>query len=180
MKISQLSVFFVCLSFIGLASAQGNGPSLGEVARQSQATGKSKIVITDENISRGAAQGEHAAQVSADASAEKQTTDAAAQTSTDENQNSSPEVAESPDHVSARKRVENLQAVIDREQKAVKETEEKLAAADNDSERSRMQLALDSHHEHLNTLSDDLRDAQIELKNTPFSTKPVPPTNEMQ
>ena len=179
MKISQLSIFLVCFSFSGLASAQESGPSLGEVARQSQATGKSKIVITDENLARGAATAEPAT-ATADASADKQTPDPAAQVSTGDNPSSSPEVVESPDHMAARKRVENLQAVVDREEKAAKESEEKLAAAADDSERSRMQAALDSHREHLNALGDDLRDAQIELKNTPFSAKAVVAPNQTQ
>jgi hypothetical protein len=179
-KISQLRILFFCLSISGLALAQDSGPSLGEAAKQAQPAAKAKIVITDDNVAAGhfpsqtAQTDDGTSEKPADASAP------VADAADHDGAAVAPDPTESADHIAARKRVENLQTVVDREQKAAKESEEKLAAAETDSERSRNQAALDSHREHLNTLGDDLRDAQVDLKNTPFSTKPVPSAGETQ
>ncbi len=181
MKISQLSIIFVCLSISGLALAQDGGPSLGEAAKQSQPAAKAKIVITDDDVAAGRFPSQTAQ--TDDGTSEKPGADASAPVADAADHDGAagaPDTTESADHIAARKRVESLQTVIDREQKAAKESEEKLAAAESASEKAGLQAAVASHQQHVETLGDDLRDAQIDLKNTPFSTKPVPSATETQ
>jgi len=155
----------------GLAAAQDSGPSLGEAAKQSASTGKSRVVITDETLDRSPATARHEDSV-ADATADKTSAESSAD-GTDADAPKSADPAESPEHVAARQTVERMQTVIDREEKAAKLSEEELANAQTPDERNRIQAALTSHRQHLQDLDGDLRDAQEELKRTPFSTKPA-------
>jgi hypothetical protein len=167
-------------SFCGLASAQDSAGSPGEAAKQSPPAAKAKIVLTDDNLQRGpVVMNQSSAAPNDDTAMAKPSADPTTDTSGADGAKA-PESDESPEHVAARKTVEQFQSVIAREEKAGKEAEEGLSGAQTDAERQRMQAALDAHREHVRTLSDDLRDAEDELKRTPFSSKAATSSSDPQ
>jgi hypothetical protein len=159
-----------------LAAAQDNGPSLGEVARQSKNSATGGQVITNESLPRGPVS---VVPVRPEAEPEKAAAPESAAPLAAKESTPTGE-PESPEHVEAREKVEQLQSTLDAEVKSKKDVEKRLAEAQSDSDRSILQAIIQTKQEAIDISVQDIKEASNALAKIPFSAASLDGSGDSQ